>query len=281
MGSVLCPYCDAQSPPGALHCANCGASLLPAPSLSSPSGARSAGSIASVPGTAFSGGPGQTETEVEGLRYIRSAAWLGLIGLILSSVPIFWAGAVTGAVTAQTPSGSLPLTTGLLDTFLVAGELGIVIDLVMYIFYRRGYACFQRIDNQYGTPGTLSLVAVIGTIIIGFGLLLFVSSIGQLVSCLNSSVSAPGAPCVGDLGPILGEGALMGVGAIILLVGLIGVMIGVWRLGERYQRTGLKIAAVLMFFPVLNVVASILVIMDTHAASERLHPLSPLDLRGL
>jgi len=78
------------------------------------------------------------------------------------------------------------------------------------------------------------------------------------------------------LGLLLGALALLVVGGILTLVGVIGTMIGVWRLGTLYSDTGLKVAAFLFFIPFLNVVSVFLIILGTSSALRRLtHRSSP------
>jgi hypothetical protein len=47
-------------------------------------------------------------------------------------------------------------------------------------------------------------------------------------------------------------------------------MLGLWRVGTRYNETLLKVAAIFVILPLLNIVAPILVIVGAHGAKTRL-----------
>jgi len=64
--------------------------------------------------------------------------------------------------------------------------------------------------------------------------------------------------------------SMMIIGGLLSLIGLIGgVILGLWRVGARYSSTAIKIGAIFTFFPLLNCVSMVLVIIDARHAKER------------
>jgi hypothetical protein len=54
-------------------------------------------------------------------------------------------------------------------------------------------------------------------------------------------------------------------------VGIVGgQVIGLWRIGERYDAAVIKLGAIFTVVPLLNVVAPILVLIGVHEAKGRL-----------
>jgi len=67
------------------------------------------------------------------------------------------------------------------------------------------------------------------------------------------------------------DSALLGLGGILTLVGLIGGQIlGLWRVGTRYNETTIKVGAIFTIIPLLNIVGPILVLIGALEAKGRL-----------
>ena len=98
-----------------------------------------------------------------------------------------------------------------------------------------------------------------------FGL---VYALEQAITCAGSGNPITSA-CL-NVGTLLGIVAVMGITAIIILVGYIGLLIGIWRLGSRYSSDGFKVGAVLLIFPVLSVAGAILILVSARNARARI-----------
>ena len=282
MGSRVCPHCEQPVLPGQLHCSNCGA-LLPASLPPSTPGYGNVPASTAFPAAPPAAGPSSPlDAQRTGLRWIELAAILALVGLILSSVPIYDEGSLSGLVSVRAGGMNLSISTGLLELLLVLGLAGIAFDVVMFYLYYRGYSALKGLGTEFRTPSNLSLLAVVGGVLIGIGFPLLLLALVQLASCITPGLPVPSS-CVSPVGALLLGGlALLAVGAILLLVGIIGVMIGLWRLGTRYSSSLLKAAAILLIFPFLNIIASILILVETHRLLGRLRgPVDPLTIGAL
>jgi hypothetical protein len=79
------------------------------------------------------------------------------------------------------------------------------------------------------------------------------------------------AGALAAVGSIFLDSIVALVGGILTLVGLVGgLMLGLWRVGSRYEETLLKVAAIFVIIPFLNFVSPILVIVGAHGARARL-----------
>ena len=73
------------------------------------------------------------------------------------------------------------------------------------------------------------------------------------------------------LGSLFVDFALLAVGVVVLLVGVIGGQIlGLWRVGSRYNETVIKVGAIFTIIPLLNIVAPILVLIGAYQVKGRL-----------
>ena len=105
----------------------------------------------------------------------------------------------------------------------------------------------------------LSIVGLIGMLLITLGAVVVLATLVSAVSCASS-----GSSCV-DFGS-LGAGiySILG-GALLAFIGWIGLLIGVYRIGKRYDSTLTKVGAILYIIPLLNIIAPILAFVGIHS----------------
>jgi ABC-type dipeptide/oligopeptide/nickel transport system permease subunit len=73
--------------------------------------------------------------------------------------------------------------------------------------------------------------------------------------------------------------ALVAIGGVLSLIGAIGgVLLGLWRVGGRYDQTILKVAAIFVIVPLLSIVSPILVIIGVSSAKGKLGRAQPTAL---
>ncbi len=77
----------------------------------------------------------------------------------------------------------------------------------------------------------------------------------------------------GSLGVFLGGLVITSIGGIIAFVGIIGgPILGLWRMGSRYDDTLIKVAAILLIIPLLDFVSPILLLVGAHNVKNRIFP---------
>jgi hypothetical protein len=221
---------------------------------------------------AFPQPPGPTPTSAAVDRNALSSVWVAaLLGLISGVLAVFnlFASPVSSIVSVSTGSSgssvSLSLGVFLLAAAVVAAEF--VITLLVIWYYREAFRQLAMVDGRFSTPSTLAMVALIALLVLVVAGIAFFVVLYQTIACAGSGNPIPSS-CV-NIALFLGFVGILGVAAIALLVGGIGLLFGIWRLGSRYNEGLFKAAAILLIFPVLNVVGSVLILVASRSLRDR------------
>ncbi|PSO05716.1 hypothetical protein B9Q04_18740 [Candidatus Marsarchaeota G2 archaeon BE_D] len=268
--SKTCPSCGYDNPDTANFCTRCGASLGNAGvqwptnyTLNQPVQA-----YPTVPPPATQPPqPSQkyTQADVEGLRKIRSYALLGLVGIVLSLVSLFFSALRSFVVinTARPQNHPIPFSgttvaVGAVVEGFIVGVLGVVIAILAFVFLYQGFMLIAQVDLSLRTPARLLLLMPIG-------LLILIFAAGLIVASLATTPTQFANPQ--NTGLVIG-GALLGLLSLILvLVGIVGGgILGLWRVGARYAEPLIQIGGILSIIPVLNILTPILVYLGASAA---------------
>lgn len=143
----------------------------------------------------------------------------------------------------------------------------VVIGLVTLVLYRMSFRALVPADARFSMPATLSVVALIGTVIALAGGVLLMETVYQAVGCAGA-----GQPLTRSCLPLsafVGTAALVAIGGITALVGVIGILIGVWRLGTRHDEPLFKAAAILLIFPFADIVGAVLMLVAARSALQK------------
>jgi hypothetical protein len=173
------------------------------------------------------------------------------------------AGIFVVSSTTSGPSLNLELP-ALLGAFF---GVAVVLSLAQILLFRSGFRTLAEVTQEFSTPSTLALVALFGVVIATAGLGLLLVAVFQAIQCTGGG---PLTSACFPAGPLFGGIALLGVGAVAALVGLIGILIGIWRLGERFGSSLLKAAAILLIIPYLSVVGDILILVAATQEIDRI-----------
>jgi len=231
-----------------------------------------------------------SRSDVEGVGNLKVGALLGLLTQIMFWVgfAIFYAifnalrasGPLNGMGTGPTIPSWITVNTFYLAVGLLAG--GLVIGMISYIFYYLGFRAIRRGDPEFGAPTTLMLIGLISYLMTALGIVVI---IGTIVSAINSAAAGtvtPGAVSL-DLSAILGGLALIGLGAILALIGVVGLVLGNWRCGSRYEESMLKAGAILTIIPFVSIVGYVLLLVGYVKAGSKLRTgwAPPSSIRGV
>jgi len=205
------------------------------------------------------------------LSNVGWAAILGLVGALISVVELAFTPAFSFVTVSTNPSGSTSLSVNqtALALVVVLAAVGIALVVAELLLYRRAFVALRNLDERFSTPATLTLLALVGIGILFLALLGILSALSQAITC--SGQGNPISSSCLDTGTLLGLLAVLGVAGIVAFVGFIGLLIGIWRLGTRYDETMFKVGAILLIFPVLNLVALILILLAARSARGHLH----------
>jgi hypothetical protein len=157
------------------------------------------------------------------------AATFGLAAVVLGFLVSFVAyGAVAGAV--GNGSSALPNLTVLLA---VGIDLPFAFALPLFLLLGSAFKAFE--DADFRTPYLMTWVGLGGVALGGVASLVLT---GILLSASASTSS----------GGLAGVTGLFVLAGLLLLIGAIGVILGLWRAGEWFESGGLKAAAIVMIF---------------------------------
>ena len=273
----FCSFCGQPLVPGGVFCSGCGASVVGSVAPGSPGIPPS--SVPWVtpilqnqpPPPLASGGSYDTRaSDLSALSHVSIAAILSLAGAVVGLVALLGTRATQLFTVTSNASGNSTFTANQsnLSMFVLVVAVGVVLTFLELIFFRLAFVDLGHSDPRFSTPATLVLLILVALPILLLALFGLVSVLEQAISCAGSGNPITSA-CLG-VGTLLAIVAVMGITGIIIFVGYIGLLIGIWRLGSRYSSDGFKVGAVLLIFPVLSVVGVILILVSARKARAKI-----------
>ncbi|MCI4364714.1 MAG: DUF973 family protein [Thermoplasmata archaeon] len=197
------------------------------------------------------------------LGYSLAAALMVLISGVVGFVTLF---GVFGAFSIAAPNGAASIFGGVfLLALIVSGTFSVVqVALLRTAFYR-----LSAVDQRFATPSKLTLALLVGFVMLFVGLYPLLVGAQATASCIATGTPAAPANCGFNREALIGL-FLVGVGGVIALIGYIGMVVGIWRLGTRYENDLFKVGAILLILPLLSFVGAILLLVASHSEREKL-----------
>lgn len=192
--------------------------------------------------------------ETQALRTLRIASLLGIVAEVLLAVgvvlllPVFLSnGSVNPAQGAVSSSGWA--TASVVSAALALIAAGATAGVAAFVVFFFGFRKVRVVEPVLATPTVLVLLGLIGfaLALVGEGLLY-----GGVVSAFGPA-SGPAAELAA-----IGGLALLAIGIFLAFLGSIGLALGNWRAGDRYEEETLRVGGLLAFLPVVSVVGFIL-----------------------
>ncbi len=229
MTARFCPFCGQPTVPKGTFCASCGASLGESTSPSGRAEDRE-GSIPQVTpilqfphASALDGGlpTDARSADLDALTNVGNAAVLSLLGVLV------------GLALLLSLSGTNLLTLGAL---LVVSA---ILTLLELMFFRRAFTALGEHDPGFSNPARWVQVLLVTFPVLLVTLFAFGWLVAQASSCGGGSgVFLP--PCTYQGAAVIIMAAV-GIAGLVALIGFIGLLIGIWRLGTRYNAAGFKV----------------------------------------
>jgi Protein of unknown function (DUF973) len=210
------------------------------------------------------------------LTKVMLFAIIQLIGLVATWASTFYLFGTIGTNPASLNLGPNPtpaqVSTALgptLQEVSVLVPIGIGLGFIGLVFLAMGFRQFSRLDKpSFSVPSTLTIVMLVGLVLVGVAIYPLLSNIPNIISQAPSSGSAPSTSFSNLISSLLLEAGLILLGGLLVLIGEIGgVILGLWRVGSRYDETVTKVGAIFTIIPLLNIVAPILILVG--AAQSR------------
>jgi len=285
----VCGFCGKTIPSGAAFCPSCGAAVAAGSPLPASPGYGAPFSLPASPAAPWTppgfptpGGASVEDRrrEASALRAVETAAIIALVGFAFSVAFLFAApvSAAFGATTTGTGSNTtVHLSVDWTIFFILLGGSA-AFTILQLVFYRSAFGTLMVRDARFRTPALLTILAIVGYVLLMTGLAILVTDI---VSATNHCANLMGSAYDNCLfgGTFGGSLALVAVGGIVALIGFIGLLIGIWRLGSRYDDGLFKAGAVLLIFPILQLIGSILILVAAHDCRRKLLSGNPYSSR--
>lgn len=239
-----------------------------APSPSSFSAATASAAYPPAYGVPGGGSPAFGAEDGLALSNVNLAAIIGLVGTVLSIVELFFT-RVSSLINVTTAGSgtSLSLDLSALYFLVAVGGLGLILTLLELWFYRQAFRTLARQDGRFSTPSSLVLAAIVALVIVVVTAFALVGVVYQAILCAGSGNPIT-SRCL-NVGALVGLAAVLGIAAIVLLIGGIGLLIGIWRLGTRYGEGMFKVGAIFLIIPLLNIVGLVLILLAVRSARAR------------
>jgi Protein of unknown function (DUF973)/zinc-ribbon domain len=249
VAGAFCAHCGKPIPPGVAFCPACGFAVAPP----SPFGAYPPGFVPMRPATPTFG-----PADDRALRNVEAAAILALVSAAVSLVVLF-----SGALSSSLSVGSTAHGVNVSGLDLVVVAAAVAVTFVEVWLYRAAFHVLTPGDSRFQTPARLALVLIVALVLVVAVYAWTIELLLSVVACAGSSTSIPPS-CIP--GTLIGAALLLLGVAVVALVGYIGLLLGIWRLGTRYDDSKFKAGAILLIFPLLNLVGAVLILLAAHAA---------------
>jgi len=146
-----------------------------------------------------------------------------------------------------------------------------VISLVGMLLLTLGFRGLSRVDARFSLPSMFMIVMIIGFILAVVGVIPLVNDIPNLIAQAPTTPGAPSSAFTTLLSTLIFSIALIGLGGLLSLIGLIGgIILGLWRVGSKYDETVVKIGAIFIIIPLLDIIAPILILVGVSGVRGRL-----------
>lgn len=268
MAGNVCPRCGRPLHPGGLYCPFCGAPGSTAASI--PSATKTVSetrTVALLPPSTYdtAGGVSGRIRPTTSSRPLDRVA-LGrvvLAGLLAlgNSIAVAVALAANPLLTALisdafSPSGALASDAvfGVLSALLVGGA---VLGVAEILTFRSAFRGLTYFDPKFSTPSKLTFLFFLGSLVVLLAGLVLLGTFYGAVQCAGTGGSVP-TRCVEQSGYYLGL-ALSGIGSLVSLVGCLGMLLGIWRLGSRYRTVLFRAGALFLIIPFVGIAGAALI----------------------
>jgi hypothetical protein len=210
--------------------------------------------------------------------------WFGiiqLVGIVTGWVVSFYAfrtifttSGVLSLPVNPTPAQVADALRPMFQALSYAVPVMMVVQLVAIVILAMGFRDLRKFDHDaFSVPSTLILVMIAGVLVAAAGVFPLFNGISDVIAKAPMVAGAtPSSDFIAAIGSLILDFLVVGIGGFLVLVGLIGGQIlGLWRVGSRYDQIVIKLGAIFAVVPYLNVAAPVLVLVGAYQAKERLN----------
>jgi hypothetical protein len=273
---AFCSYCGHSLEPEAAYCPACGHQVVggPAGTTTPPPYPGSPGYYG-YPAPAY----GEADKKALGRLWFACLIFLGtfVIGygslIVLNPFALF---------THMTPSSSgtvpnFPFTGVFLSDLIVLSIVSVGVELLAIILVYSSFRNLQSVDRpHFRTPTILTFLYLIVLPVFFIGIGIELAGIPGILSSFSQHSTTPPTFTGSGLGIFFAGSIIEFFSALIALAGFIGgIMLGLWRAGDRYASTLMKVSAVLVIIPGLDLAVPVLLLIGIWRTRSRIFPAMP------
>jgi hypothetical protein len=217
-------------------------------------------------------------------RALGRLTWFAIIQLVgsvgggVASIYLFFNSAFWGGFASKLgPNPTSAQVAAALDPLFrdIAYSIvfGIAVSIVALLFLTFSLRDLAKVDRtKFSVPSTLMLLDLAGVILVAAAVYPFFTSISSVIAqAPGVSGGTPSQAFFSAFSSLFLYIGLMGLGGVLVLIGAIGgLILGLWRVGEKYDQTIIKVGAIFFIVPLLNLVAPVLVLVGAWEAKNRL-----------
>jgi hypothetical protein len=202
---------------------------------------------------------------------IQIAGVAGSVVTYLLFLPGFFSKFPTASTRSISVSDVASWLQGLLSDMTAIIVVMFAIGLISIFLLLSAFRRLSRLDSSsFSTPATLTILLLAGVAIAGIGL---IPLFWMLSSLLSNSVQNPTTYTLagGQVADLIAAVALIVIAGILSFIGVIGgEILGLWRVGTRYDSTVIKISAIFIIIPYLNWVGPVLLLVGSLDAKKKI-----------
>jgi hypothetical protein len=229
-------------------------------------------------------------TSSEERSALNKVMWFGiieLVGIVAGWVAAFYvfsnffnASLFTSLPSNPTPAQVANAMGPIFQDIVYLIPLSLGIELVGLIVLTLGFRGLAKVDSaRFHVSTPFMVVLIVGLLIAAGGAIPLLNGIPNIIAnayanCTypyGSTTCTPSAAFFNQFNSVLAYFGLILLGGILTLIGYIGgLILGLWRVGSRYNQTTLKIGAIFQIIPLLNIIAPILILLGANEAKNML-----------
>ena len=218
---------------------------------------------------------GTSSQERSALTKVMWFGVLALVGLVGGwAVAFLIFGTVfVSATNLNLPANPTPAQVGaalgpLFQNFSLLIPSILLIGLAGDVLLTIGFRDLAKVEkSKFSLPWKFMIVLIIGLVLLAGGLIPVFNDIPNIIAQAPTGPGAPSAAFFSAISTLIFSALIAVIGGVMALVGTIGGQIlGLWRVGSRYDSTIIKIGAIFVIIPLLNFVAPILILVGAAQA---------------
>ena len=220
-----------------------------------------------------------TQAAPEERSALLKVRWFGilqLVGIAAGWMGVLFIGGSPGSLTAaslghnpapsQVSAALGPVFASLASLVPILAAVQVAAVLMLILALRQ----LKAVDGRFSVPSVLTMVLLVGALLTVSGAVPLFSLLPSLIAQTTTSGTTVPTGLAGTAASLALYFFIMLIGGILALVGLIGgQVLGLWRLGSKYDEAILKAGAIFIVVPFLNIASPILIIVGTNRARAK------------